>query len=87
MPEVASSVLPNETFMRSGPVSPWLEIAANTRRGLSVLSVAVAEAGAVEHAAAEILHHDVAVCRQFADHALAFGVLEVERQRRACCGW
>ena len=30
MPEVASSVLPNETFMRSGPVSPWLEIAANT---------------------------------------------------------
>ena len=37
MPEVASSVLPNDTFMRSGPVSPWLEIAANTRRGLIAL--------------------------------------------------
>jgi hypothetical protein len=40
MPEVASSVEPNDTFMRSGPVSPWLEIAANTSRGLIALSAA-----------------------------------------------
>ena len=38
MPEVASSVEPNETFMRSGPVSPWLEMAANTMRGLIAFS-------------------------------------------------
>ena len=33
-----SSVLPNDMFMRSGPVSPWLEMAANTIFGLTALS-------------------------------------------------
>ena len=40
--------------------------------------VLVAEARAIEHAAAEILDHHVALLRQFADHPLAFGCLEVE---------
>ena len=42
--------------------------------------VLVAQARAIEHAAAEVLDHDVAVLRQIADHALPGLRLEVERQ-------
>jgi hypothetical protein len=66
--------------MRSGPVSPWLEIAANTRPRVDRAQVLVAEAGAIEDAPAEILDHDVALACQFADHALALRRLEVECQ-------
>ena len=82
MPEVASSVEPNDTFMRSGPVSPWLEIAANTSRGLTALKRLVAESRAVEHTAAEILDHDVAVLRQLADNALAAASLRFSASPR-----
>src|SRR5260370_19752512 len=48
--------------------------------GIDLFQRGVAQARAIEHAATEVLDHDVAVRRELADHPLAFGVLEVERQ-------
>ncbi len=47
---------------------------------IDLLQCLVTQSRTVEHAAAEVLDDHVAVLRELADHALALGILEVQRQ-------
>ena len=80
MPEVASSVDAEGDVHALRPGVALAGDGGEHDARVDRLQCLVAQARAIEHAAAEVLDHDVAVRGELADDALAFGVLQVERE-------